>query len=394
MFCKSKCCFTVLKLVKKNKINIMAIVQNPLIGRARKQAGGVVFTKIYDKNVIRSKPQAVTTSPSFNQQLNRDYFKLVTRLVAQLTNEELEIMYPEKPKKGTRKQLLTRTLLKNKKKENGRYVPDLQSIDNLGIIDPYFNPEIQVYNYQFLHLIQPMDEKTIQNDLNNEYFSFLIFDDVNEKLKLSVSLQGKSQEFYYYYLRDSKEKNKVFNIRRFLTDKKISKDYIFKTALNNLIAALITDYTSGFSKPITVHENSIELTFKNLKDVLNTNFVYYENSETPFLNIQSFDPPIYFFNNIVTDVDFLFIPLSDEIKIEVSVPNTYPHDPRGYDYNLLVTNISKQESIFLAALEENHFEPYPAGWEDSDAYNVLALYKVVLATDPKTYTWGYIKQNI
>lgn len=372
----------------------MAIVQNPLIGRARKQAGGVVFTKIYDKNVIRSKPQAVSTSPSFNQQLNRDYFKLVTRLVAQLTNEELEIMYPEKPKKGTRKQLLTRTLLKNKKKENGRYVPNLLTVDNLGIIDPYHNPTIELINFKFLHYIQPSNTKPIQNELNNEYFSYLIFDDVNNSLKIIVDLQGKTQENFYYYLRYSNDLSKVFNIRRFLTNIKLSEEYLFKTALNNTLAALISDLANFSEETYPIHENSAELNFENFKRLLNVNFKFYSNNETPFLNIHEFNQPISFYNNIDVDHEFVFYLEPERIKIEATIPEALGTGTLEYAWNVLVTNISTQESIFISTLIGEHFEPYPQGWVDSDGYYVFALYKILLNTDPLSYNWGYIKIEI
>jgi len=34
----------------------MAIIQNPLIGRAKRQAGGMVFQTVFEKNIMRSKP--------------------------------------------------------------------------------------------------------------------------------------------------------------------------------------------------------------------------------------------------------------------------------------------------------------------------------------------------
>lgn len=42
----------------------MAITQNPLIGRTRKSVGNIVFYKLYDKNIIRTKPLVFRDNPN------------------------------------------------------------------------------------------------------------------------------------------------------------------------------------------------------------------------------------------------------------------------------------------------------------------------------------------
>lgn len=49
----------------------MAVVQNPIIGRARGQAGGMVFTTQFGKNVIKSKPLQVAYSDTDAQKMRR-----------------------------------------------------------------------------------------------------------------------------------------------------------------------------------------------------------------------------------------------------------------------------------------------------------------------------------
>lgn len=80
----------------------MAIIQNPVIGRARKQAGGMVFSKMYDKNVMRSKPAQVTPSNTTKQQGQRNFIALLTAYTKGLTPDNLISLYPNKPAQRSR----------------------------------------------------------------------------------------------------------------------------------------------------------------------------------------------------------------------------------------------------------------------------------------------------
>lgn len=80
----------------------MAIIQNPVIGRARKQAGGMVFSKMYDKNVMRSKPAQVTPSNTTKQQGQRSFIALLTAYTKGLTPDNLISLYPNKPAQRSR----------------------------------------------------------------------------------------------------------------------------------------------------------------------------------------------------------------------------------------------------------------------------------------------------
>jgi hypothetical protein len=62
----------------------MAIIQNPLIGRAKKQAGGMVFSTLYGKNVMRSKPFEYRDKNSTKQQNLRALFNAACTLAALL----------------------------------------------------------------------------------------------------------------------------------------------------------------------------------------------------------------------------------------------------------------------------------------------------------------------
>lgn len=52
----------------------MAIIQNPIIGRAKRQAGGMVFQTVFEKNIMRSKPFIYRDKKSEQQLLVRQCF--------------------------------------------------------------------------------------------------------------------------------------------------------------------------------------------------------------------------------------------------------------------------------------------------------------------------------
>lgn len=62
----------------------MAIIQNPLIGRSKGKMGNAIFTKMYEKNVLRSKPIEVHNPRTAKQMKQRGLFKATTSLASQL----------------------------------------------------------------------------------------------------------------------------------------------------------------------------------------------------------------------------------------------------------------------------------------------------------------------
>lgn len=62
----------------------MAIIQNPLIGRSKGKMGNAIFTKMYEKNVLRSKPIEVHNPRTDKQMKQRGLFKATTSLASQL----------------------------------------------------------------------------------------------------------------------------------------------------------------------------------------------------------------------------------------------------------------------------------------------------------------------
>ena len=80
----------------------MAIVQNPIIGTARKSAGGMVFTRSLDQNVIRAKPITYADRKSDKQLIQRNRIKATNGLTKADSKKALDALYPQRPNKQTR----------------------------------------------------------------------------------------------------------------------------------------------------------------------------------------------------------------------------------------------------------------------------------------------------
>jgi hypothetical protein len=80
----------------------MAKTQNPLIGRASGQAGGMIFSKSFDKNIIRSRPMTVSNPNTPAQQRQREFFSELTAIAKTVTPDMLVDLFPDKPTKNSR----------------------------------------------------------------------------------------------------------------------------------------------------------------------------------------------------------------------------------------------------------------------------------------------------
>lgn len=79
----------------------MAIVQNPVIGRARKKLANVVFTTVLNQNVVKSKPLTVANPRTFLQRKARKrlenaskFAKVASATIQQSFKEAAVNMYP------------------------------------------------------------------------------------------------------------------------------------------------------------------------------------------------------------------------------------------------------------------------------------------------------------
>ena len=86
----------------------MTKVQNPIIGRAKGSAGGMTFSKNYDKNVMRAKAFEVSNPNTQAQQTQRGFFAELQEIVASVTEAQLRTLFGYKPKAMSRRNMLSR----------------------------------------------------------------------------------------------------------------------------------------------------------------------------------------------------------------------------------------------------------------------------------------------
>lgn len=80
----------------------MAITQNPIIGTARKTAGGMVFSRSLDQNIIRAKPITYADRKSDAQMKQRNRMAAVNGLTKADSKKALDALYPTRPNKQTK----------------------------------------------------------------------------------------------------------------------------------------------------------------------------------------------------------------------------------------------------------------------------------------------------
>ena len=170
--------------------------QNPLIGRAKGSAGGMTACKMYDKNVLKAKAFEVSDPKTAAQENQRNFFKEVSDLVSQLSEEQIRFLCPKAPKSMSRRNFITKQIASHVTTSSGQKVVDLANIKTLGNGKEvkYFKPavdvetdEISVYNneswpsfeytksHQLFALLIRVDEKTLELKASAD---LLINDDV------------------------------------------------------------------------------------------------------------------------------------------------------------------------------------------------------------------------
>ena len=107
-------------------------VQNPIIGRARGSAGGMTFCKNYDKNVARAKAFEVSNPNTQAQQTQRNFFKQLTALCADFSEDQLRFLFPSKPKTMSRRNALSKQIAESSRVIGNNKIVDYVEIDTLG----------------------------------------------------------------------------------------------------------------------------------------------------------------------------------------------------------------------------------------------------------------------
>ena len=110
----------------------MAKIQNPVIGRAKGSAGGMTFTKSFANNVMRAKAFEVANPKTAAQTNQRVYFGSLSGLSSTFTPEQLKFLFPNKPKKMSRRNALTKQLANYVTTDNGQKVVNYDTIDTIG----------------------------------------------------------------------------------------------------------------------------------------------------------------------------------------------------------------------------------------------------------------------
>lgn len=110
----------------------MAKVQNPVIGRTKGSAGGMTFSKGFNKNLMRAKvfePNNPKTAAQTNQ---RTYFGTVTEQIAGFTPDQLRMLFPKMPKGMSRRNALTKQFTEFYKDVDGQKTMDLAKLMTVG----------------------------------------------------------------------------------------------------------------------------------------------------------------------------------------------------------------------------------------------------------------------
>ena len=110
----------------------MAKVQNPVIGRTKGSAGGMTFSKGFNKNLMRAKvfePNNPKTAAQTNQ---RTYVGTVTEQIAGFTPNQLRMLFPKMPKGMSRRNALTKQFTEYYKDVNGQKTMELARLMTVG----------------------------------------------------------------------------------------------------------------------------------------------------------------------------------------------------------------------------------------------------------------------
>ena len=107
-------------------------VQNPIIGRAKGSAGGMTFSKVYDKNVARAKAFEVNNPKTQAQQTQRAFFAELTAVCSDFSDDQLRFLFPQKPKTMSRRNALTKQIAENHEIDGTTKSIDFSTIDTLG----------------------------------------------------------------------------------------------------------------------------------------------------------------------------------------------------------------------------------------------------------------------
>lgn len=107
-------------------------IQSPWMGRIKGSAGNMTGCKVYDKNVMRAKAFEVSNPNTPAQQTQRNFFKELTALCTDFSEEQLRTLFPQKPKTMSRRNAIAKQISESYEINAGVKSIDYASIDTLG----------------------------------------------------------------------------------------------------------------------------------------------------------------------------------------------------------------------------------------------------------------------
>jgi hypothetical protein len=110
----------------------MAKIQNPIIGRASGKAGGMVFSKMYQNNVMRALPLEVAKSDTDPQKAVRDFITKLSKMVGNIQKDMLLELYPTRPADRSRWSELARQIATTKVLGVSTSTFDISSLSSIG----------------------------------------------------------------------------------------------------------------------------------------------------------------------------------------------------------------------------------------------------------------------
>ena len=107
-------------------------IQSPWMGRIKGSAGNMTGCKVYDKNVMRAKAFEVSNPNTPAQQTQRNFFKELTALCTDFSDEQLRTLCPQKPKTMSRRNAISKQISESYAVAGGVKSIDYADIDTLG----------------------------------------------------------------------------------------------------------------------------------------------------------------------------------------------------------------------------------------------------------------------
>lgn len=162
-------------------------VQNPIIGRARGSAGGMTFCKNYDKNVARAKAFEVSNPKTQAQQTQRNFFKQLTALIMDFSDEQLRTLFPNKPKTMSRRNALSKQIGKWNLVDGTEKIIDFAMISTLGNA-PGMDMGTTICEVEDEAFVVTLDNSVKQNQSLSDYHFIVAMINVSqEQISLTLS---------------------------------------------------------------------------------------------------------------------------------------------------------------------------------------------------------------